>query len=292
MSLSAGESMLEAAEVLREAGVPEARREAGSLLQYVVQRDRTFLLSHPEYVLTAEEEESFRRCVARRANGEPLQYITGTQAFFGLDFEVTKDVLIPRPETELLVERALKLLATGASSPLICDVGTGSGCIAIALLHENQSASAIGIDVSEAAIRVAERNAQRHHVTNRLTLLASDGFSGLPANQNHFDLIVSNPPYVASSAWDGLQREVRDHEPLVALVSGPDGLVMIRRLLTESSAFLKPSGYLLFEMGFDQGAAVQRLVDPDTWNILDIQDDLQGIPRIMVLQKGRRKAEG
>ena len=285
MSLSAGELMLDAAEALREAGVPEARREAGSLLQYVIQRDRTFLLSHPEYVLTAEQEETFRRYVARRANGEPSQYITGTQAFFGLDFEVTKDVLIPRPETELLVERALKLLATSIGNPFICDVGTGSGCIAIALLHENQSASAIAIDVSEAAIRVAKRNALRHHVINRLTFLASDGFSALRTNQNRFDLIVSNPPYVAGSAWNGLQREVRDHEPRVALMSGADGLVMIRCLLTESGAFLKSGGYLLFEIGFDQGVKVQSLINPRNWNILDIQEDLQGIPRLVVLQK-------
>ena len=277
--------MQEAAEVLRLEGVPEARREAGSLLQYVIQRDRTFLLSHPEYVLTAEEEKNFRLYLTRRANGEPLQYITGTQAFFGLDFEVTKDVLIPRPETELLVETALKLLGTDRSTPFICDLGTGSGCIAIALLYENQRASAIAIDVSEAAIRVAKRNAQSHHVSNRLILLAADGFSALHPNQKRFNLIVSNPPYVAGSAWDGLQREVRDHEPRVALVSGPDGLVMIRRLLNESGAFLKRGGHLLFEIGFDQTAAVQSLVDRSTWKVLDIQEDLQGIPRIVVLQK-------
>jgi release factor glutamine methyltransferase len=292
MSLSAGKLMREAAEFLRQAGVPEARREAGSLLEYVVQRDRTFLLSHPEHVLTAEQEESFRQYAGRRASGEPLQYITGTQAFFGLDFEVTKDVLIPRPETELLVERALKLLDTAAGKPFICDVGTGSGCIAIALLHENPSASAIGIDISEAAIQIAKRNAVRHHVIDRLTFVPSDGFSALTANQNPFDLVVSNPPYVAGSAWDGLQREVRDHEPRVALVSGPDGLAMIQRLLIESGAFLKPGGYLLFEIGFDQGEIVQNLINRSTWNILDIQDDLQGIPRIVVLQKGRRKDEG
>ena len=285
MSLSSGELMLEAAEVLRQGGVPEARREAGSLLQYVIRRDRTFLLSHPEYVLTAEEEDCLRRYVVRRANGEPLQYITGKQAFFGLDFAVTKDVLIPRPETELMVERALKLLGTEPTDPIICDVGTGSGCIAIALLHQKQGASAIGIDVSEAAIRVAKRNAQSHHVTNRLTLLAADGFSALHPTQKRFDLIVSNPPYVAGSAWDGLQREVRDHEPRVALVSGTDGLVMIRRLLNESGAFLKPGGHLLFEIGFDQTEVVQSLIDRSTWNVLDIQEDLQGIPRIVVLQK-------
>jgi release factor glutamine methyltransferase len=285
MSVSIGELILEGAQILRRAGVPEARREAGSLLQHVIQRDRTFLLSHAEDLLTAEQEEGFRRCVGRRANGEPLQYITGRQAFFGLDFEVTPDVLIPRPETELLVETALNLLDNGAAAPLICDIGTGSGCIAVALLHENQRAFAIGIDLSEAAVKVARRNAARHSVTKRITFLVADCFSALKPNQNGFDLVVSNPPYVAGSALEGLQREVRDHEPRVALTSGPDGLAIIRRLLTESGAFLKPGGHLLIEIGFDQGAAVERLVNRNIWKLLAIHQDLQGIPRIVALEK-------
>lgn len=283
MSVSANELMLEAAEILRNAGVPEARRQAASLLQDVIQRDRTFLLSHPEYVLSKEEEDRFRQNLTRRANGEPLQYITGNQAFFGLDFEVTKDVLIPRPETELLVESALKLIAKD-SNPRICDVGTGSGCIAISIVHEQKGATAIAIDISEAALRVAQRNAVRHSVTERLNFVAADCLSAIRPNHT-FDLVISNPPYVAGSSWEGLQREVRDHEPQVALLSGVDGLTMIRRLLVESETFLKPGGHLLFEIGFDKGAAVEELVNHSVWHILDIHPDLQGIPRLVSLQK-------
>ena len=283
MSVSANELMLEAAEILRNAGVPEARRQAASLLQDVIQRDRTFLLSHPEYVLSKEEEDRFRQNLTRRANGEPLQYITGNQAFFGLDFEVTKDVLIPRPETELLVESALKLIAKD-SNPRICDVGTGSGCIAISIVHEQKGATAIAIDISEAALRVAQRNAVRHSVTHRISFVAADCLSAIRPNHT-FDLLISNPPYVAGSSWEGLQREVRDHEPQVALLSGVDGLTMIRRLLVESETFLKPGGHLLFEIGFDQGAAVEELVNHSVWHILDIHPDLQGIPRLVSLQK-------
>ena len=283
MSVSANELMLEAAEVLRNAGVPEARRQAASLMQDVIRRDRTFLLSHPEYVLSQEEEDRFRQNLTRRASGEPLQYITGNQAFFGLDFEVTKDVLIPRPETELLVESALKLIAKD-SHPRICDVGTGSGCIAISIVHEHRSATAIAIDISEAALRVAQRNAERHSVSNRIDFVAADCLSAICPNHT-VDLVVSNPPYVAGSSWTGLQREVRDHEPRVALLSGADGLTMIRRLLVEAESVLKPGGHLLFEMGFDQGAAVEQLVNRRVWQILDIHPDLQGIPRIVLLQK-------
>lgn len=273
----------EGAQALHRAGIPEARREASSLLEFVVGRDRTFMITHAEAAVSVEQLDIFRLYVDRRASGEPLQYITGRQAFFGLDFEVTPDVLIPRPETELLVEAALKLIAPTAN-PLICDVGTGSGCIAITVLHQNTSASAIGIDLSERAAQVARRNARRHSVMDRLSLLVADCFDA-SSNSTKFDLIISNPPYVSASAMAGLQREVRDHEPRVALTAGPDGLSIIRRLLNESGHFLKTGGHLLFEIGFDQGEAVDRLVSRDEWQLIEIQRDLQGIPRIVALRK-------
>lgn len=285
MSVSIAEAIREAAQFLRQGGVPDARREAGSLLQYVIDRDRTFIVTHAEDLITPEEQKTFRECVARRAEGEPLQYITGQQAFFGLDFEVTKDVLIPRPETELLVETALPLVDKGPASPFICDVGTGSGCIAVALLHENQRATAVGIDLSIEAIKVARGNARRHSVADRLSFLVADCLSALDAGKPMFDLVVSNPPYVAASALDGLQREVRDHEPRLALTPGGDGLTIIRRLLVDSRALVKAGGHLLMEIGFDQGAAVERLIDRTSWKFLDIHPDLQGIPRIVALQK-------
>ncbi|MGH9959799.1 MAG: peptide chain release factor N(5)-glutamine methyltransferase, partial [Pyrinomonadaceae bacterium] len=216
LSFSIRESIFEAAQTLHQAGIPDSRREAGSLLQYVIDRDRTFIISHAEALITEEQSKSFHRCVQRRAAGEPLQYITGQQAFFGLDFEVNRDVLIPRPETEILVEIAATFLEGVKSAPFVCDVGTGSGCIAVALLDSNRRATAMAIDVSEAAIRVARRNALRHSVANRVTFVVADCFRAMRAGER-FDLVISNPPYVAGLALEGLQREVRDHEPRVAL---------------------------------------------------------------------------
>ena len=284
MSVSIAEAVSEASQTLSRAGIPDARREAGSLLQHVIDRDRTFIITHAEDLITPAAQESFRQCVARRAEGEPLQYITGRQAFFGLDFEVTKDVLIPRPETELIVEMALPLIFN-AAAPRICDVGTGSGCIAVALLHENQRATAVAIDLSIKAIQIARRNAVRHSVAVRTSFMVADCFSSLGTGKPIFDLVVSNPPYVAQSALDDLQKEVRDHEPKLALTAGVDGLSIIRRLLIDSGEFVKPGGHLLMEIGFDQGETVERLIDRSSWKFLDIRKDLQGIPRILSLQK-------
>ncbi|MEP6635139.1 MAG: peptide chain release factor N(5)-glutamine methyltransferase [Acidobacteriota bacterium] len=285
MSESIAESILEATRVLQSAGIAEARREAGSLLERVIDRDRTFIISHAEQPLTSEQSQIFRNFVARRARGEPLQYITGIQAFFGLDFEVTTDVLIPRPETELLVERALELIDDRQTAPLICDVGTGSGCITIALLHELPHVSAVALDASPLALGVARRNAARHAVTERVTFFESDCYSGLSEENPRFDLIVSNPPYIATEAIATLQTEVRDHEPRLALAAGPDGLQMIKRLISESGYFLKQEGQLLIEIGFDQAAAVENLINLNKWKLVGIHKDLQGIPRLAELQK-------
>ena len=283
MSVSISEALRLASQELDQAGVAEARREAGSLLSHVIAKDRTFLISHAEDALSEEELKSFSSAVTRRALGEPAQYITGTQDFYGRAFRVTSDVLIPRPETELLVEAALK--AMNADS-VICDVGTGSGCIAITLLCERRDARAVALDISEAALDVARQNARGHSVQDRIEFLISDCFSGLDESASRlFDLIVSNPPYVSASALPGLQREVRNHEPVIALTPGADGLSVIRRLLDESPTFLRENGHLLMEIGFDQGETVQQLVDKDVWTLKDILTDLQCIPRIVVVQK-------
>ena len=283
MSLSIAEAILEATSVLHRAGVSEARREAGSLLANVLGQDRTFLITRAEHLLTAEDFETFRRHIVRRAGGEPLQYITGHQEFFGLDFEVNGRVLIPRPETELLVEVALDLIGE-VTSPFICDIGTGSGCIAIALLHERPRARAIAVDISEAAVHVAARNAVRHQVRERIAFLVADRFATLQTRPA-FNLIVSNPPYVADKDLAGLQREVREHEPRVALTPGGDGLSVIRGLLNNAQTFLFNGGYLIIEIGYDQRAAVEELIDARIWKLLSVRDDLQGIPRTVALQK-------
>ncbi|PWT90863.1 MAG: peptide chain release factor N(5)-glutamine methyltransferase [Blastocatellia bacterium] len=277
-----GEALLEATHVLSRAGVPEARREAGSLLAFVAKRDRTFLISNADYVLSEAELSNFRHVVERRTTGEPQQYITGVQDFFNRQFKVTPDVLIPRPETELLIEAALKII-DNQKAMNICDVGTGSGCIAVTLLCERETLKAVAVDISDAALRIAEENAKSLGVVERISLVKSDCFESL-STEARFDLVVSNPPYVSSDALNGLQREVKDHEPLVALTPGADGLSVIRRLLVDAPQYLCLHGYLLMEIGFDQSEKLTKLIDTDTWRLEDILPDLQGIPRIAVLQ--------
>jgi release factor glutamine methyltransferase len=277
------EALKEASRILDVAGLPETRREASSLLSFVLGKDRTFLISHAEDPVDDNSLDQFREFVERRAVGEPLQYITGVQDFYGREFRVTPDVLIPRPETELLVEAALEV--TKADNPFICDVGTGSGCIAVTLLCELAGARAVAVDKSPAALEIAKLNAAKQSVADRAEFVVSDCFDALNPRVFQFDLIVSNPPYVAEAALTGLQREVRDHEPVVALSPGPDGLSVIRRLLTEAPDYLKPNGHLLMEIGFDQGEAVRGLVDESVWSVLEVRPDLQSIPRIVVLRK-------
>jgi release factor glutamine methyltransferase len=290
MNHSISEAILEASQILLRAGVPEARREAGSLLAFILGKDRTFLISHAEDQLHDDSLSQFRDSVERRAAGEPLQYITGVQDFFGREFRVTPDVLIPRPETELLVEAAIELV--GDSTPLICDVGTGSGCIAVTLLCEISQARAVAIDKSPAAIEIAKLNAARQSVADRAEFLISDCFDSLDSTRHQFDLVVSNPPYVSAAMMPGLQREVRDHEPPIALSPGPDGLSVIRRLLDDAPGFLKSEGYLIMEIGFDQSEAVRGLIEENVWRLLEIRPDLQGIPRIVVLKTCHNSSAG
>lgn len=284
MTTTISKTLLEGTQILAKAGVPDARREATTLLAHVFNRDRTFLIAHGEEMVPTDLLAQFRTFVERRASGEPSQYVTGSQDFYGRTFLVSPDVLIPRPETELLIEATCKYINDQSATVSICDVGTGSGCIAITLLHELRGAQAIGTDISEAAITVAEKNAQAHKVTDRVSFVISDCFDRVPA-QLSFDIIVSNPPYVSAAAVPGLQREVRDHEPLVALSPGPDGLSIIRRLIQDAPRFLKDDGLLIMEIGFDQGEATEALIDPKVLDLLTIMPDLAGIPRIVILKK-------
>ena len=280
-NFSIANAIVEGAQRLREAVVPEARRHAGSLLAHVLGRDRSFLIAHVDSAVTEEEFRAFQSLIERRAGGEPMQYITGHQEFFKLDFEVTPAVLIPRPETELIVEIALDLLRDD-SQPVLADIGTGSGCIAISMLHEMGAARAVATDVSVAALAVAQRNAERHHVTDRLELLESDCFSAMDAIGS-FSLIASNPPYVADDELKDVQTEVR-YEPRAAPAGGPDGLSFIRRRLLQARRFLRSGGQFVFEIGFGQSEAVEQLIDRHVWKLLEIRRDLQQIPRTFVLQ--------
>src|ERR1043166_4516563 len=267
---------------LKAAGVADPRNDANLLSMHVIKRDRTFLLAHGEATLSPGQLDLYRSLIERRGSGEPLQYITGHQEFFNLDFETSPDVLIPRPETELIVEIGMELLKDKAR-PFIADIGTGSGCIVISMLHELRQARAVATDVSSAALAVASRNANRYHGSDRLQLIESDLFSALESNEL-FDLIVSNPPYVPAPDLESLQREV-SREPQSALDGGADGLAVIRRLLNEAPVFLRARGYLVFEIGFDQAESVKRIIDSAAWELIDVRKDLQGIPRTVVLRK-------
>jgi release factor glutamine methyltransferase len=282
MSATIKIALTEGAASLKTAGIDDPRNQANLLLMHILDRGRTFLLAHSEEDLSAKQVEQYWALVTRRAAGYPLQYLTGRQEFFQLDFEVTPDVLIPRPETELIVEVGIEILR-GKAGPSFADLGTGSGAIAISLLQELPRARAIAVDVSAGALEVAKRNAERHRVSDRLQLVESDLFSTMDPRAA-FDLIVSNPPYVPADDLSGLQREVR-HEPPGALDGGPDGLSVIRRLLKDAPDFLPAKGYLVFEIGFDQHEAVKTLINPGVWELIELRKDLQGIPRTVVLQK-------
>ncbi len=270
-----------AAEILADAGIAEARRESSSLLAFVLQKDAAFLIAHSEDELSANQKILFESCVSRRAKNEPFQYIVGRQEFYGLEFEVTPDVLIPRPETEILVECAVNIMS-GLENPRFCEIGVGSGCISVSILHAVASASAIGVDISQRALDMARRNAERHNVAQRLKLHESNAFSEVTGE---FDLIVSNPPYVPHGHLESLQAEVRDYEPQLALDGGEDGLSIIENIIRESPEFLKPQGFLLLEIGFDQAARVSELFDLLVWNKPEFIADLQGIPRILKVMK-------
>ncbi len=265
------------ADVLQRAGIDEPRRESSSLLEFALGRDRTFIIAHPEFDPGDEVQCRFLGFVDRRSAGEPFHYIKGSKEFYGLDFEVSPAVLIPRPETEMLVERSLHFLENH-DRPRFCEVGVGSGCISIAVLANEPRATAVGLEISEAAMEVAAKNASRYSVSARFELRRSDVFGGLRASEK-FDLIVSNPPYIPAADVAFLQPEVRDHEPHAALTDGSDGLSVIRRIVSVAPGHLIPGGLLAFEIGIGQLTAVEGMFASAVWSDIAVQTDLQGIPR-------------
>ena len=225
---------------------------------------------------------NYEPLVARRERREPVSYILGTREFYGLDFEVGPDVLIPRPGTELVVEEALALLGTDGA-PVIVDVGTGSGCIAISLATAIPSARVIASDVSPGALRVASRNAARHNVLDRVEFLETSFLNGI---RDHVDVVVSNPPYVPSPAQPALTPEVRDFEPRIAVFSGEDGLDGVRALLEGAVSRLKPGGWLVMEFGCGQDDGVTQLIrETPGLELVKVRHDLQDIPRTVVCKR-------
>jgi release factor glutamine methyltransferase len=227
------------------------RLEAEVLLAHALKASRTVVLAHPNRPLTPEQQSDYQALVRRRASDYPLPYLTGRAGFYGLEFEVTPEVLIPRPETETLVD-----LALARRPETIIDVGTGSGCIGVSLAVHLPETTVWGIEISPAALVVAQRNAERHGVADRVQLMVGDVLNPRPSPA---DLIVSNPPYVSTSACASLPASVRDHEPRLALDGGPDGLDTVRKLLAQVPAVLRPDGSLLIEIGADQGEAAEHL---------------------------------
>jgi release factor glutamine methyltransferase len=279
------ETLKQASEQLHAAQVPNDVLDAQTLLAEALGKDRTYLIVNFNQHLDDDLLARYQLLIERRAAGEPLQYITGHQEFFGLEFEVTPDVLIPRPETEIIIEETIRLVQqNNIAGPLIVDVGTGSGCIAVTLAREIEDAQVLACDISPTALRVARRNAARHNLEDRVQFIESDLLAAFE-EERFADFIISNPPYVAANELSMLQREVRDWEPHIALTDNGDGLSFYCRLLQDAPARLNPGGYLICEMGYTQSEAVSAMIDSATWEEPRFLDDLQGIPRTLVLRK-------
>jgi len=305
--------------------VPSAALAAELLLMHILDRDRAWIYAHPEQELDAPARERYFSLVTRRAGGVPTQYLTGHQEFWGLDFEVTPAVLIPRPETEHVIEVALERLGITAATAAqrrsdalrIADVGTGSGCIAVALAHELPGARVVATDISAAALEVARRNAARHEVSDRVDFtecnlleaffhqspftpvqdrpatlpppMADSGQASHPSSPSGrlraresrlFDLIASNPPYIGRNEAAALPREVREHEPEEALFGGEAGTEIYAPLIAQAAMLLKPNGILVLELGHNSREHASRLLAAAEWTGVAVTHDLAGIPRV------------
>ena len=315
-------ALREAFAQLRAAGVPSHTLAAELLLMHALGRDRAWLYAHPEEVIRDSEVHLFTSLLARRAAGEPTQHLTGKQEFWSLEFEVTPDVLIPRPETEHVIEVVLDRLAVreiraghkqtfSGEGLQIADVGTGSGCIAVALAKELPGARIYATDISSAALAVARRNAARHSASDQIHFLESNLLDALSvAEAQHaapllaksaagstrespvtshqsplLDLIASNPPYIGRREASTLMREVRDHEPEIALYGGEEGYELYAELIAQAGAKLKPGGILVLELGHNSLPAVQLLLDVPLWTNVGATNDLAGIPRVIAAER-------
>ena len=285
-ALSAHRLLERGASELREAGVSEARFEAELLLRHALGCTREALFARLHEPAGAEAAGHYFHLLERRRGRVPIQHILGTQEFYGLSFRVTPSVLIPRPETELVVDEALaELSARSKSAPTIADVGCGSGCIAIAIARERPQATFFAIDASPAALAVARENAAAHGVDERITFLHGDLIDPLVERGEKLDLVVSNPPYVVDAEIGELAPEVKEHEPRMALAGGADGLATITRLLEGVGAVLDAGGVVVMEIGKGQDRPVAERVLSVGLDLLRIVPDLAGIPRVVVARK-------
>ena len=288
MSLEA--LLKEGTKVLEEHELQEARLDAWLLLEYVTGVNRAFYFAHSDDQVAEEKVTAYREAVAKRASHVPLQHITHQAWFMGYEFYVNQNVLAPRQDTETLVEKALEILK-GKNAPRILDMCTGSGCILLSLLALKEDAYGVGADVSRPALQVAERNAAGLQVTDRAELVESDLFLS-PFFQEKagkdtalYDILISNPPYIRSADVEELMEEVRDHDPRLALDGHEDGLYFYRKIVSEGAPFLKKDGWMLFEIGYDQGEAVSKLMCDNGFFDVQIIKDLTGLDRVVL---GRR----
>ncbi len=277
---SIGEALGRASNRLAEAGVAEPRWEAAYLLGHLLGRDRGGLLVRRRDPLPAGAEGCLFDWVERRALHEPLQYLTGEQEFRGLAFRVDSRVLVPRPETEDAVSAVLAQLPEGGGRVL--DIGTGSGCIAVSLAVARADLDLTAIDLSPDALELAAENAARHGVETRIRFMCCDFAAEHPNLRGPFDVIVGNPPYIAESDWQGLEREVRDFEPRAALVAGPSGVEAYLALVPRARALLAEGGTLVVEIGFGQLERVRAILEDSSFGVCAVRRDLRGIPRIIV----------
>ncbi|MGA2421135.1 MAG: peptide chain release factor N(5)-glutamine methyltransferase [Candidatus Acidiferrum sp.] len=284
---------------LRDANVQAYTLAAELLLLQAIGKERAWLYAHPEAPVATEQQDHFLSLLARRVAGEPVQHLTGHQEFWGLEFEVNSDVLIPRPETEHLIEVTLDRLGlrevragrpqtTGGAGMFLADVGTGSGCIAVALAKELPEANFYASDISQAALALAQRNAARHNLSHRIEFAHNNLLANAKAGNRDpvfFDAIVSNPPYVGRRESASLEREVRDHEPPEALYGGEEGYELYGELIAQSAAHLQSGGLLVLELGHNSLAAVQPLLAEPAWSYVSVTNDLAGIPRIIAAER-------
>lgn len=272
-------------EFLLKKGIDSPRLQVELLLSHLLRAPRLQLYLNFERQLTDTELNVIREMLRRRGNREPLQHIVGSTSFCGLEIQVNRQVLIPRPETETLAEEAWNFLKRqlleGSKAVTVLDFGTGSGCLALALAREVPAAEIYALDLSEGALQTARMNAEQLNLVKRIQFLHGDGFAALPSGER-FDLIVSNPPYIPSAEIKQLAPEVRDHDPKLALDGGEDGLDFMRRLAMEAQPFLLPHGRLMCEFGDGQAPAIQQIFEARHWLVERIVPDLSGRLRILV----------
>lgn len=282
------QALVETTARFEQSGSATPKLDALVLLSYVTKKDKIHLYAYPQTCLTQEEYGQFEGLVARREKAEPIAYILEEKGFWDIDLHVEKGVLIPRADTETLVEAALLAMPDKKAPLHICDLGTGTGAIILALLHTLENATAVAVDLSEAALKCAQKNATTLGLSGRVSFTQSCWFASVP--EQKFDVIVSNPPYIPEADMPTLMRDVRCYEPELALVGGADGLEAYRAILGEIPAYLAPGGWVFFEVGQGQAPDMAQIFEKDTfWQDVQIKKDLAGIERVVFARGGREK---